>query len=190
VSEFHSIGGCSFCPIDIPFRMDDDLFGSGTQVNPSDPSRSNGRVLGHGVRYRIRRRHVHGTTRLPPHNFHHWRNLAPSDRAKAHLAHDGSPRHFVRQEMARPVAAAPTGHGARHSYGRLYIQISIWLPVCWSHGWCWHETVYAVQHCRKDPVSCALMSDLLMRTSSLAIMGVRLRARHRSVRRARSTQAL
>jgi len=67
VSEFHSIGGCSFCPIDIPFRMDDDLFGSGTQVNPSDPSRSNGRVLGHGVRYRIRRRHVGFMARLDCH---------------------------------------------------------------------------------------------------------------------------
>jgi hypothetical protein len=67
VSAFHSIGGCSFCPIDIPFRMDDDLFGSPTQVNPSDPSRSNGRVLGHGVRYRIRRRHVGFMARLDCH---------------------------------------------------------------------------------------------------------------------------
>jgi len=34
------------------------------------------------------------------------------------------------------------------------------------------------------------MSDLLMRASSLAIMGVRLRIRHKSVERARSTRLL
>ena len=43
---FHSIGGCSFGLIDIPFRMDDDLFGQGGQVDPSGPLRSNGRAWG------------------------------------------------------------------------------------------------------------------------------------------------
>jgi hypothetical protein len=40
----HSIGGCSFCLIDIPGWMDDDLFGQGGQVDPSGPLRSNGKV--------------------------------------------------------------------------------------------------------------------------------------------------
>jgi hypothetical protein len=40
VSALHSIGGCSFCLIDIPFRMDDDLSGQGPQVDPSGLLRS------------------------------------------------------------------------------------------------------------------------------------------------------
>jgi hypothetical protein len=46
VSAFHSIGGCFFCLIDIPFRMDDDLSGQGAQVNLSGLLRSNGRAWG------------------------------------------------------------------------------------------------------------------------------------------------
>ena len=43
---FHSIGGCSFCLIDIPFRTDGDLSGQGPQVDPSGPLRSNDRAWG------------------------------------------------------------------------------------------------------------------------------------------------
>jgi len=46
IVAFHGIGGCFFCLIDIPVRMDNDLFGPGAQVDPSDPLPSNGRVWG------------------------------------------------------------------------------------------------------------------------------------------------
>src|SRR4051812_25048348 len=44
VSALHSIGGCFFCLIDIPFRIDDDLSGQGPQVDTSGLLRSNGRA--------------------------------------------------------------------------------------------------------------------------------------------------
>jgi hypothetical protein len=44
IAALHSIGGCFFCLIDIPFRMDDDRFGQGGQVDPSGRLRSNGRA--------------------------------------------------------------------------------------------------------------------------------------------------
>jgi hypothetical protein len=112
----HSIGGCSFCLIDIPFRMDDDLSGQRAQVNLL---RSNGRAWGttFGTASGVG---TSGSWHDPiaavaiPVSDGIWRCQIE----KAHLAHDTSSRHVVPQETAMPAAADPTGHGARHSYDR------------------------------------------------------------------------
>ena len=52
IAALHSIGGCFFCLIDIPFRMDDDRFGQGAQVSPHiiDPA-----LIDQNVKASIRR---------------------------------------------------------------------------------------------------------------------------------------
>ena len=62
VSACHSIGGCSFCLIDIPFRTDGDLSGQGLQADPSGPLPSNGRAWARrSVPHQAPARRVHGT---------------------------------------------------------------------------------------------------------------------------------
>jgi hypothetical protein len=69
-----------------------------------------------------------------------------------------------------PVAAGPIGHGARRKQQQnVYINIRIDIYI----AKLWLTLAKTCQRWREDPVSCALMSGLLMRASSLAIMGVR-----------------
>jgi len=109
--------------IEIPLRTDGDLSGQGLPRGSLSSVTQRRQGMGHGVRRRIRRRHV-GSWRAPivaSVIFVIWRNLAPSDRASAYLAHHCAPWHFLRQETAMVVVARPTGWDARRSFGRLYI---------------------------------------------------------------------
>jgi hypothetical protein len=186
IAALHSIGGCSFGLIDILVGMDDGLSGQGDQVDPSGSLRSNGRAgARRSVPHQVPARRVHGAPHRCRRGFRHLTEFGTVRSSQGALG----ARHLV-----TACRATRDGHASRRSSTLTQCKACT-TAVC----------IYKYQHgCRYTEVMADVGKNLsalarrsgqlrpyvrpVMRHSPLAIMGVRLRARHRSVWRTRGTQ--
>jgi hypothetical protein len=187
VSAFHNIGGCFVCLIDIPFRTDGDRSGQRPQVDPSGPLRI---TAGHGAWCSVLHQAPACRFMAGAHcRLRNFRQLTEFDTVRSNQCLPSARLHTV------ALRATTDGHASRRGFNRARCEAQATAGCRYRYQY-WHLYSKAVTDVGKNLAALARGSGQLrpyvrpvMRHSPLAIMGVRLRVRHRSLSRARSTDA-